>query len=339
MADPALGMGSYVGIGDVDSGSTWGSIATPSAFFRAIASTDNITTERDQNESEDISSSTRHASDVLPGQLRVTGSIQHQAHFGGWEKLLKYLFWNAVSPSGSDPYTWTFVPKHDMTDLDSHSGITLEVYKGFIDGATKKSFFVKGWLPTQLTMEFQPSSSLKFTWDGIGRDINVNTATIHASPLPSYDSSSLIMLPSPAASPTAFATWSSSPGITPVIRSATITFNRNMGTRYKIENKLMERPAPDGMFEIQASVEMEFDDDAIWDDVYAGNQDDLVIVIEGATPASETMTITLRNCTVKGDPRVSGRGPVIMSAEFMAHHDDSNEACTVTIINGNSDYT
>lgn len=326
----AVGQGAFVGWGE--STAAWGAVATRTAWAPMTGDTDGLKTEVDKVKSASIFRETIDTADVYKGNVRAQGTITHELRFAGWTRWLKWLFAHVPTPSGAGPYTSAFEPQSDLSALDGQSGLTIEVFRGNVGsggGGANESFLYAGCMVRGLTFNFERGQPVQLEVDLVAQN-----TTLAAKSTPTFDASALVIAPSPAASPTAFATWNS---LIPLIRSGSIAIKRGFDEeRYRIQSRLMSQPLPSDAYEITGSLEMEFEDSTMWDDFYAATMRDLTIVLEGATPASESITWLLRNCTIEGEPQVSGRGPVLVTFEFMAHHDSSDKACTITVINSES---
>lgn len=326
----ALGQGSYFGWGE--SAAAWGSIAARTAWAPLTGDSDGMKTEVDKVKSASIFRETIDSADVYKGNVRAQGTLSHELRFAGWTRLLKYLFGHAPAGSGGGPYTSTFEPQSDLSALDGQSGLTIEVFRGNVGaggGGANESFLYAGTMVRGVTFNFERGQPVTAEWDLISQNVS-----LAAKSTPSFDASNLVIAPSPAASPSAFLTWNS---LTPLIRSGSISIKRALDEeRYRIQSQTMAQPLPSDAFEITGSFEMEFEDSTMWDDFYAATRRDLTIVLEGATPADESITWLLRNCTIEGEPQVSGRGPVLVTYEFMAHHDSTDKAITITVVNSES---
>jgi hypothetical protein len=326
----ALGQGAYIGIGE--STAAWGTAATRTAWFEATGDTDGMKTEVDKIKSASIFRETVNTADVYKGNIRAQGTLTHELRFAGWTRWLKWLLAHVPTPSGSGTYTSVFEPQSDLSALSGQSGLSVEVFRGNVEaggGGANESFLYSGCMVRGVTFNFERGQPVTIEVDLIAQN-----TTLVAKSTPSFDASNLVIAPSPAASPSHFLTWNS---LTPLIRSGSISIKRGLDEeRYRIQSQTMSQPLPSDAYEITGSFEMEFEDSTMWDDFYAATRRTLAVVIEGPTAASESITFTLRNCTIEGEPQVSGRGPVLVTYEFMAHHDGSNKAVSITVINSES---
>lgn len=326
----AIGLGAFAGWGE--STAAWGAVASRTAWMELHDGADGLSSEVDDVKSGSLFRATINAADVLKGNVRAQGTLKHQARFAGWTRALKYLLCHASSTSGSGPYTHTFEPQDSLSAIDGQSGLTVEIFRGSVGaggGGADESFIFAGGMPRGVTFSFERGQPLEIEWDFVFQNV-----TMGAKSTPTFDAAALIAFPSPATSPSAFLTWNS---LTPLVRSGSVSIKRSLDEeRYPIQRQTMAQPIPNGEFEISASIEVEFENSTIWDDFQAATKRNLSLVIEGATPANESLTFLLRNCTVKGEPQVGDRGAVLVTLEFMAYHDGSNKALTITLVNSES---
>lgn len=306
MAEPKVGVGSFIGIGEQTGYTT---TVAASKYVPMISDGDSVKRDDATIEGGSLQYVGYVSTRYRKGKRDVKGNEAVEVSYEGTELLWKHLF-GSVATSQPNPGGQPTVYDHLFTLADTLPvGLTLEINRG------GTSFFVQGAKVSQAEISLGVDELMKLDLSFIGRDLDTNTASS-----PSYTTTGTF------ASPDVTLQWN---GVQQDVRQFNVSINHGLdGDRYFIGSKLRKQPVRGDRLEVTGSFDTEFQDATIFTDFKNATQRQLIISAVGdqigATGYyySWTMTIPI---ALLGDatPTVSGGGRILFSPSFKAYRTSS----------------
>lgn len=340
MAGDRLGFGSYVGFGvKLASGSTKGGHAATDVKFwmRVDEGFDDITTQRDRLQFQDMFSEDEVAAHVKPGQRKVDGTLSLKLTYDGLQDLLRFFTGHNVAVSGAGPFTYAFVPVAYNNAAHCWAGtterlMTIEVHRG---GVTNSTYYY-GCVLSSLQIAFEGNARVTAVLGVKGRGFKVGTANapvFNTDPMvtPTGQATALFQLQSVGYS----------------CNKAQISIDTGLDFNFDVSQIETSLPVIAKKRSVKINAELRVPDDQTWldrlDNPDAALADDVIITLDNgaAAGALRQLIFTFPNCKTDSpaEPRVRSIGAVTLALQMTGMSSTGAvPAYSVTLKNGVTNY-
>lgn len=315
MAVPAIGIGTWVGLGKE---STWGTAVARTNWSKAADTGVSLRRRLEHAPVPELVHGTNY--DVQNTyQVRETsdGGFEVLARYDGIGLILEAAMGGTPSTSGTaSPYTHTYGLGTALP------GLTVEV----IRGNTSESEVFEGFTIGEMTISGAAGEPVRIGVTGIAE----TAASRGSAGTPTASSTELVLC-----SQNTVATFDST---SYTLASFEITLNNNTSDLLEIGSLTTSEPPISNFREARATVTLNARTDGLYDSHIAGDTGDLVLTFTGASP--NAMTITLKNCEImEANDAIGGPGVIQLTAEFMGRAASGADSIEIEIVNATASAT
>lgn len=251
------------------------------------------------------------------GMNVVEGDISMEAHPYGMGWLLKSVFGQVVTVSGTDLHTHTFVPR--AADFDARAAMHPLTVKADYDAGSSAIFH--SLVGNNLSMEIANGELLNLTASYIGAGFSRSAETA-----PTYQDSDPFQWNQASASYN---------GVGEVdFKSLSIQVNNNLSAKHLIDgSKFPHRIRRDAPYQVTVNGTMTFESHSYWQAFEAQDEVALAVTFTGLTP--DVFTIEIPKLRLGNfAPQISGQGENEVSFDGVGVYDTASSAAIIcTLVN------
>lgn len=317
-----LGFKTYLGFGEE---TVYGTAVTRTKYLEINSET--LLKKVDRIMSRSLLHRGVHKNRVVAGSTNVGGTIEFDAQYGSWERLLKHLMGTVVT-NQPDPTGAATGYQHTFTIADSlPTGLTMEIFRdtsGFPAADQNKASVYAGCKVMSATFGITLEDLLRVSMEIVGQQ-----ETQSAKSTPTYLTDELAVFTQGSLK------WN---GNSIDVSDAEITINNNLeDDRRYIGAGTIKEPLPAEKILVEGRFTTDFENYNLANDFFNTTQRRMILLFDGPTitgSLKKSITFDVPVALIMDfDNAVDSHGRIRSEVSFQGYRDDTNNEVIAKIVN------